>query len=132
MYFPPKKDIWLGIAVWSVTLASILIVTLNKSAWPALIVVIPLVLFVGSLWFGAGYTITNELLEIRCGPFHEKIPFSKIQRIKRTRKFWSSAALSYDRLEIKYSYGIIFISPLDFSTFISELKQRCPEAEFSG
>lgn len=76
-----------------------------------------------SLWFGTGYTIADESLEIKYGPFLEKIPFSKIHWIKRTRALWSSASLSFDSLEIKHSYGITLISPLDSHMFINELKQ---------
>jgi hypothetical protein len=96
------------------------------------VVVILEVAFIGSLWFGTGYTITDKSLEIRYGPFHEKIPFREIRRVKRTRAPWSSAALSLDRLEIKYSSSITLISPLNSLLFINKLKQRCPEAEFPG
>lgn len=82
--------------------------------------------------FGTVYTIAETSLEIKYGPFLEKIPLCEIQRVKRTRTLWSSAALSFDRLEIKYGYSTVFISPLDTHKFINELKQRCPETEFPG
>jgi hypothetical protein len=132
MSFRPKKDFWFGILIWGPTLYAICLVIQNRTIWPALVVVIPLTAFVGSLWFGTVYTIAETSLEIKYGPFLEKIPLCEIQRVKRTRTLWSSAALSFDRLEIKYGYSTVFISPLDTHKFINELKQRCPETEFLG
>lgn len=102
MYFRSKKGLWYGILIWGPILLAIWFVIRYCTAWPALVVVIPLMASIGSLWFGTGYTIAEESLEIKYGPFLEKIPFSKIHRIKRTRTLWSSAALSFDSLEIKH------------------------------
>jgi len=89
--------------------------------------------FFGWIWFGTGYTIIDNSLEVKCGPIEKKIPFSNIYRVKRSKAHWFCAALSSsDLLEIKYRHGTVSISPLDSHKFINELKQRCPEAEFPG
>ena len=47
----------------------------------------------------------------------------------------SSAALSRDRLEIRYGpkiYQITLVSPADREAFLSELRMRCPTADFQN
>lgn len=132
MYFPPKKDLWHGIVIWGAMLLPVWGVILNRTDFPEMVIYIFAAALAASLWFGTGYTITDNSLKVRNGLLHNKIPYNKIRRVKRTRALWSSAALSLDRVEIKYSYGVTLVSPLDSKTFINELKQRCPEAEFPG
>jgi hypothetical protein len=131
MYFPPEKDMWLGILGWGVLLVSLIWTITEGIDWYELGIFIILwaAIFVW-IWFGTGYTITDNSLEVKCGPFEKQIPFSKIYRIKRAKVRWFCAALSFsDLLEIKYRYGVVSISPLDSHKLINELKQRCPELD---
>ena len=102
MYFPPKKDLWLGILCWGGLLAILILTITPEIDWYGLDISILGSAFFGWIWFETVYTITDNSLEVKCGPFDKKIPFSKIHRIKRTRTLWSSAALSFDSLEIKH------------------------------
>jgi hypothetical protein len=45
MYFRPKKGLWYGILIWVLILLAILFVIRDRTTWPALVVVIPLVVF---------------------------------------------------------------------------------------
>ncbi|CEO88129.1 PH domain-containing protein [Syntrophaceticus schinkii] len=132
MHFQSKKDLWLGILIWSAMLLPIWFVVQDQETWPFLFIFIPSLAFCGWIWFGTGYTITDKTLEVRCGPFYEKIPLGKIRRVQHTSSLQGGAALSLDRLEIKYSGGVTLVSPLDSFAFVLELKQRCPNAEFEG
>jgi len=84
------------------------------------------------IWFGTGYSITDDSLEVKSGPYHKIIPLSNILRIKRTKSScpYKAALFFNEMLEIKFKYDIVSISPLNSSLFINELKQRCPEADF--
>ena len=129
MSFPPKKDLLCGILVWGAAMFLILVVIRGRS-YLTLLGIIPMLFFLGLIWFRTRYTIKDDALEITFGILHQEIPFSKIIRVKPTRNFWSSFALSLDRIEITYRYGKSYISPLDSTAFNKELKQRCPQAEF--
>jgi hypothetical protein len=136
-YFPSKKDLWVGALLWGIVFGCVLFELrdlLQSSDWSGLVFVILWLTLLGWTWFGTGYTITDKFLEVKCGPLQTKIPLSKIRSVKHTRALWAgfvrSYTLSRDRLEIKYRYGTILISPADAFTFVSELKQRCPDAEF--
>ena len=133
MYFPPKKDLWLGIVGWGILLIILIWTIIPEIDWYMLNIPIVGLAFFAWIWFGTGYAITDNSLEVRCGPIEKIIPLSKIYRVKRSKNHWFCAALSFsDLLEIKYRYDVVSISPLDSHTFINELKQRCPEAEFPG
>ncbi|AFV11405.1 hypothetical membrane protein DUF1200 [Thermacetogenium phaeum DSM 12270] len=132
MYFPSKKDLWLGLVVWLALLLS-LVFAIRDHEWAALAILIPTIIFVGWIWFGTGYTITETELLVKCGPFRERIPFGRIQSVRRTRSPLSGAALSLNRLEIRHGHGftgLTLISPADAAAFLEELKKRCPHADF--
>lgn len=133
MYFPPKKDLRYAIGTGGFTLLLCILSFIQGHRFLQVLFILHLAFFAW-LWFGTGYTITDDLLEVKCRPYHKIIPFSSILRIKRTKSAWPyKAALSFnDMLEIKFKYDIVSISPLDSSTFIDELKHRCPEADFLG
>lgn len=136
MYFPSKKDLWFGAVFWGIFLFCSLWYLWDlyhdPSLWPGLVIGgIVLIWFIW-LWFGTGYKITDTSLEASCGPFYRKIPMNNIRSVRRGfRLNRMSYILSLDCLEIKYRYGAILVSPRDSLTFINELKQRCPEADFS-
>ena len=129
MYYPPKKDLWVGIVSWGCMLFFTWAVIKD---WPSHVLLIPGLACLAWIWFGTGYNITENSLKVKCDPYEKKIPFSKIRKVKRSKYKWFSAALSLDLLQIKYDYGVISVSPLDSFSFIYELKQKCPEADFSG
>ena len=78
------------------------------------------------------YTLTKDNLYIKCFIFSRlSIPLEKIISVKSSRNPISSAALSLDRLEIKFNRSngrpdIVLISPKNKEAFIYELINRCP------
>ncbi|MGI5926687.1 MAG: PH domain-containing protein [Thermacetogeniaceae bacterium] len=130
MYFPAKVDPWMAV-LSSVPMLLGIWWAFKDFSWGALILLILLVL-VGWISYRTGYTITEDSLEIRRGPFSEKIPFSEITSVKRSRFFWPSGTLSLDHLVIKYRSGTKSVSPQNILLFINELKQKCPNAEYVG
>ncbi|HAF17782.1 MAG: PH domain-containing protein [Thermacetogeniaceae bacterium] len=132
MYFPPNKDLRGGLITWGIMLFLCICAFFHGSRFLQVILLLDLGLYAW-IWFGTGYTITDDSLEVKFGPYEKTIPFSKILQIKRTKYHWFCAALSSkDLLEIKFKYGTVSISPVDSSLFVNELKQRCPNAGYVG
>ena len=98
MKYHSKKDWWIGIAL--------------------------LIGFVAWIWFGTYYVFGEESLIIRCGPIKENVPYRKIISVKKTKNPLSSAALSIDRIEIRYG-SVVLVSPLKKEEFLAELRDRC-------
>jgi hypothetical protein len=70
------------------------------------------------LLFSTHYTITPDLLTVRCGPFSWQIPRAAIHSVGPTRSALSGPALSLDRLEIRYGRGnAVLVSPMDKTAF---------------
>lgn len=121
------------ILILAVFLMSILIVPLNER-FVILMLVIPVTIFLGWLYFGTHYVFENKVLICKSGPFREKIPYEKIKSLKLCENFMSSMALSRKRIEIKqhgkgYISGTTYISPVDRHEFLLELKNRCPNLD---
>ncbi|WP_408608758.1 PH domain-containing protein [Alkaliphilus serpentinus] len=69
--------------------------------------------------------MSEEILIIKCGPFSEKISIKDIKSIKKTRNPLSSAALSINRIEIRYGFsGMTLISPKDKEQFVGLILQK--------
>lgn len=88
---------------------------------------IPIIAMVGffslglSLWllFSTHYTVSQETLTIRSGPFRWVVPLDDIQLVAPSRSVLSSPALSLDRLGISYGKGKkILVSPADRDGFL--------------
>jgi len=124
MYFPTKRDVWLGILIWGLMLFGMIPAIIQSAKLP-LVIMILVVLFVGWIWFGTGYEISEDRLKISCGPFRQRIPIKEIKEIKRTRSPLSSPACSLDRMEIKYGKSKrIMISPADKENFIKTIMKK--------
>lgn len=118
MRFDSKKDLWLGLLIW-VPIGGGFIASLISAGWLFKILMLATVIFTGWIWFGTRYYISEGILNVKCGPFSEKILIKDIKSIKKTRNPLSSAALSIDRIEIRYGYsGMTLISPKHSERFI--------------
>jgi hypothetical protein len=95
-----------------------------------LLALLPLILVVTvPLWcvLATRYTLSNEALRVRCGPFAWRIALRDISRIEPTRDAGSSPALSLDRLRIHYgARRPLMISPVDQQDFLRDLAARRP------
>jgi hypothetical protein len=129
MYFPSKRDFWLGLLIWGLMLLGA-VPALLKPGKGQFIIMIAVILFIGWIWFGTGYGISDVELKIRCGPFRQTIPLQEIKEVKRTRSPLSSPACSLDRMEIKYGKSKrVMISPADKENFIKTIIEKSPSIQ---
>ena len=129
MYFPSKRDLWLGLLIWGLVLL-VAVPALLKPGKCQLIIMVAVILFVGWVWFGTGYEISDDELKIRCGPFRQRIPLQEIKEIKKTRSPLSAPACSLDRMEIKYGKSKrVMISPADKENFINTIVEKSPHIQ---
>jgi hypothetical protein len=127
-----KKDFWISSIMILLVLTfifSVLIVP-QEERWIVLILVVPVSIFLGWIYFGTSYQFKENILLCKSGPFTEKIPYDNIRSVKLCQNFMSSMALSRNRIEIKqhgkgYISGTTYISPVDRDGFLAQLKQRC-------
>jgi uncharacterized membrane protein YdbT with pleckstrin-like domain len=126
--FPSKVDSWLLVALLvGVGVALIGVLVAGRALpWPiaffilALGCVLPVWLRVST-----GYTLTDDQLVIRAGPFRWRVPIREIKSVTPTRSALSSPALSLDRLRIEYGDSrSIMVSPRNRADFLHELEAR--------
>ena len=129
MYFPSKRDWWLGLLIWGLVLLAA-VPALLKPGKGQFIIMIAVILFVGWVWFGTGYEISDDELRIRCGPFRQRIPLQEIKEIRKTRSPLSAPACSLDRMEIGYGKSKrVMISPADKENFIKTIVEKSPHIQ---
>lgn len=132
MVFESKVDSWLLLIVG-------LAVAISLSAFSVLLFVQPtvpnifLALFilpvgvVLPLWIiiSTKYTLTQDELSVRSGPFKWVIPRKDISSITETRSPLATPALSLDRLLICYGNGKkLMVSPEDKEGFLKALEEN--------
>ncbi len=143
--YQSKIDLWIGallILSVIVLLIAVLQVAVSGTSWWVILLQGTLLLGLGiftlSLLTNTYYTISNESIFVRTGPFRWIIPMEEINLIEPSRKAWSSAALSLDRLYIEYGGGNdsansgIYISPVDKARFMRDAAERDPNLEYDG
>jgi hypothetical protein len=128
-----KIDAWIGVLLTAAVIAlswSLLEIATSGISWWSILLqtalVLALVLFILSLLLITNYTISDQSIFVRLGPFRWTIPLKEIKLIEPSRKAWSSAAMSLDRLYIDYdgSKSGIYISPIDKSRFMRDVADR--------
>lgn len=100
-------------------------------AWPGLIIIALVALFITHMLLTTYYVVDNGTLNIRCGfLLNQNIAINSIKSIRETNNVLSSPAASLDRLEIAYNkYDSVMISPKDKAGFIALLKSLKPDME---
>ena len=131
MYFKSKKDVKSTIIFWGPILVIILLyIFLRPSLFLYILcgLTISLLLWV---WFGTGYKLKEELIEIRSGPFGTTIKIEDIKKVRSVSNdsvicYLSGPALVMDKLEITYgeAFNIVNISPENESDFLNILLAR--------
>ncbi len=106
-----------------VALATISAVFAVAAAWPAMDQTARLIsascaaaALLLPLWIllRTDYSVADEVLCIRSGPFRWNVAISQIHEIRPSRSILSSPALSLNRLEIRYGKSQrVLVSPLD-------------------
>lgn len=68
------------------------------------------------------YTITDDMLSVRCGIIWFQVPFADIETIEPSGTWLSGAALSMRRVLITTKKRKVIISPRDRDEFIADLQ----------
>ncbi|WP_277674573.1 PH domain-containing protein [Piscibacillus halophilus] len=125
MYFPSKRDWWLGVIFFGVPVLAFF-EAIRTDSINGLIVSIIFSVPLLWLWFTTGYRIKGETLYVQYGPFKRKVDISLISKINKTRSPWSAPALSMDRLEILYDHDfkIVLVSPIYQKDFVKVLLEK--------
>ena len=135
-YFPSARSKILGLIIWGfllIVFGFAFSQVFRNSTFSQLIIVssifIIIFLFMGTVWFGTGYFISDDILIIKIGPVtHSRIRISRISKISRTNSILASPANSLKRLAIKSGKRVIvMISPKDEDAFIISIKEANPK-----
>ena len=79
------------------------------------------------VWFGTNYRIENEFIQIKYGPFNERIAIQDITNISKKKSLLITPALALDRIVLRYGkYGELLISPKNEDEFIDLLLTKNP------
>ena len=142
MRYRSKIDAWLAVTIGVATAVGCFgaIALIRVGSTVEIVSFVPILLaslvLPLSVLFGTHYTLSPELLDIRCGWFRFRVPIASIKDVRPTRSAASSPALSLDRLEIIYGkFESVMISPEDRERFTAELtalREKSRTAENSG
>ncbi|MDR0768098.1 MAG: PH domain-containing protein [Methanosarcinales archaeon] len=132
MKFKSKIDWWMHLAFLGmlVTNAWFIILYIQQPdfivAISTLFILLLNVFLIMPIWLNTYYTLGESELLVKSGLLiGTKIEYGSIQSVKETRNPLASAALSLDRIEIKYGKGgIALISPKNKQEFLSLLKTK--------
>lgn len=92
-----------------------------------IIILSPIGLFLLWFWFQTGYTIADNLLIIRYGPFKKNIQIDEIHSLRETKNPFSAPALSMDKLELSFTkFDMVAISPKNKNEFVQQLLKQNP------
>lgn len=139
--FASKRDLWLVLALWGAVLG-LLYASVDVAGSPThaafkiafVIVCVSAAAIIPWILYGTTYILTEEALQIRCGPFRHRVLVSTIREVAPTRNPLSSPACSLDRLHIKYRgsrHGVL-ISPADKQLFLQALASLDPQLTLRG
>jgi hypothetical protein len=124
-----KIDTWLLVlVVFAMGAAAFGAISAIAAGGPGLwwAVLLPAVVGIGlPFWVltSTTYTLDDDILLVRSGPFRWKVPVHEIASITPTSNPLSSPALSLDRLRINYGDGrSIMVSPQDKEKFIRDIE----------
>ncbi len=126
MYFRSKYAWWLT-AIIVAAMAGLAFPA--AAAFPSIIsyVIMATIIFLGWI-LRTGYTVHEDKLIIRSGPFKWTVLLADIISIKPSRDPLSSPALSLDRLFIRHKKGFVLISPKEKEKFLPLMKEKCAGA----
>ena len=129
--FKSKVDTWLGaVLVANVIVTAVAGLIVLRTAGPYRWLMVGALLLVGvglplSFLLHTDYTVQNDVLLVRSGPFRWRVPLADIVSISPTRNPLSSPALSLDRLLITRRNGPdCMVSPRDKEGFLRELQNH--------
>ena len=139
--YTSKRDVWIVVLIWFGALG----IAFGGIATLVSVAAIPFKLALSTFFFaaaafmfwvlyGVSYTLTDDELLVRCGPFRYRVPLADIESVSPSRNPLSSPAASLDRVLIKWQAGRrrILISPEPRRKFLKELAKRCDQLVLAG
>lgn len=134
-----KIDHWLWILIMATMLVSVFAPIFTEPSIDGISLLILLIstllpsLLIWNIYTDTHYTIfdDNRTLRVKSGfIINSRYDINKITRIRNTRTWLSSPALSIDRIEITFGrYNKIIISPLHKEAFINHLLSLNPDIQ---
>lgn len=131
--FESKRDGWIVALIWAGALMSAF-AAVDQIDSPMSVLFAAAAGFMLWVLYGIRYTLTDEHLLVRCGPFRSRVPLAEIDSVTPSRNPLSSPAASLDRLLIRWASERrrILVSPADKAGFLRELDRRCPQLRLDG
>jgi len=139
--YQSKRDAWIVVLIWGGALLSVYVALAQFTGTASFLFKASMLIFLGSaaffmLWvlYSIDYTLNDENLLIRCGPFRFSVPLAAIDSVSPSHNPLSSPAGSLDRLMIKWNAERkrILISPSRKTDFLQELDRRCEQLTLVG
>ena len=139
-YYKPKIDGWFWILIFFLTFTLLMVCSISEDGlfWPGIIeicVFLFIVLLLVWIITTAKYAIKGNELGVRNLVYKwEWLPIEKIESVKPVKSVLAGAALSFNRLSIKFSDRKVLrstrpleIAPKEEKVFIEKLKEINPE-----
>jgi len=139
--FQSRRDAWIVVLIWAGALLSMFGGLAQFAGTGPFLLRSALLIFLLTaagfmLWvlYSLDYTLTDENLLIRCGPFRYRVPLAEIDSVTPSRNPLSSPAGSLDRLLITWNAERkrILISPSRKVDFLRDLDMRCEQLTLTG
>ncbi len=128
-------DWFYRLLIWTTIALIVVVIAMSLTAGAGsrgvvLILGLPVLAFLLSMYFGTFYEFHDDHLYCRSGPLWERIPYDRIRSVRLCQNAFSSMALSMRRIEIRrhgrgWVTGTTFISPVSREVFFLELIGRC-------
>ncbi|WP_017472881.1 PH domain-containing protein [Amphibacillus jilinensis] len=131
MFFTSEKDIVYSLLCWGTIIFTSLAIFLNfslsvLSIFSALIGLLAIGFLIW-VWFGTNYKVEDKSIQIKYGPFKEKVLIQDINEIGKRKSKLITPALAIDRVLLRYGrYGEILITLKNESEFIDLLLTNNP------
>ena len=130
--FKSKVDVWLILVVFGTPAALMIQGLLLPDEQVAKYIILGIGAFLSVALplavFPCKYALSRDHLNIQCGRYKQKIPYTEIERVEESNSWLSAPALSIRRVQISFGRNSQLISPWDRETFIHHLKSRVTNA----
>lgn len=130
-----KTDLWVRILLWATILMFIpmFFFVPAEEQWIMALSTVIMAIIILPLFKGT-YEITEEELIITFYFFKQRIPLDNIKSIRKCSNWYSSAAMSKERIEVKEHHkgrlrGTTYISPNNREEFFLFLQSNCRNLE---
>lgn len=128
--FKSRIDLWIGLVVAAAVVTDVVFIFVfglragEMGMNGALFVLLALFILLLWLTLRTYYAVNQDTLRVVCGPFRWRIPLDEITAVTPSRSWWSSPALSLDRLRIDYGDGRrVLVSPAEKQEFLQAIGQ---------